>query len=201
MRALILFVILLLWATDLPAQHPVLAEGQRVRISVCLEVARDRVRCSGRIAGTMVEETAGNLIIRHQQDSGIYAIPLNSIQRLQVPKGRKRRTVTSAVVGSVFGAVLGGVIGKRIDPGEPPSPSRGNCINAHMWIICTGDRGEASGLAKGALVGAALGIGVGALTGTFIRTDRWEDIPRGQLRVEPIVGVEGRFGLSASVRF
>jgi hypothetical protein len=101
MRALILFVILLLWTTDLPAQHPVLAEGQRVRISVCLEVARDRVRCSGRIAGTMVEETAGNLIIRHQQDSGIYAIPLNSIQRLQVPKGRKRRTVTSAVVGSV----------------------------------------------------------------------------------------------------
>ena len=52
-----------------------------------------------------------------------------------------------------------------------------------------------------AAITAALGTGAGALIGTFIRATRWERVPPERLRVVPVVAADGRFGLSASVRF
>jgi len=53
------------------------------------------------------------------------------------------------------------------------------------------------GALLGGLAGAPLGAGIGAL----IRTDSWQEVQLDQLRVQPVVARDGRFGLMASVRF
>lgn len=199
MRALSLFVCLLLWAADLPAQLPALTEGTRVRIAGCVETGPHQVRCANRIFGTMVEKRSDNLLIRQKPDGSVAAVPLNSIRRLHTPAGRKRHTLTVAAIGFILGGAAGGVIGQQTNPGTPSSP--GGCINATMWIICTETQGEPSGFGRGALIGAAVGTGVGALIGTFITATRWEEVPQESLRVTPVIAANGRFGLSASVRF
>lgn len=199
MRTLLLFVSPFLWATGLSAQLSALAPGQRVRLSGCIELAADHVQCAGRIDGTVVETTSDNLIIRRPRDSGVATIPVNSIQRLRAATGRKRRTVTGAVLGAIVGAFVGGVIGKRVRPGTPSSP--GECINATMWLICTRHPGEPSGLRTGALGGAGLGVGVGALLGSLIRSTQWQDLWLGRPRAAAFVTAGGRFGLVASMRF
>ena len=201
MRTLFPLVLLLLLATDLPAQHPALMNGLRVRISGCEKLAANHFRCLQRIEGTVVGKTPEDLFIRQQSDTGISRIPLVSIQTMRAQSGLKRMTVAGSAAGLFLGAALGGVLGKTLYPGEPPSPSATTCVNATMWLICVGDRGESSGIGKGALIGALIGTGVGAVIGTIVRTSRWDDISPDQVRVAPIVAPDGRFGLSGAVRF
>jgi len=55
----------------------------------------------------------------------------------------------------------------------------------------------AVGAAEGAILGTLLGLAIGAMA----RTDRWEEVPLDQLRVQPVATADGRFGLGVSMRF
>ena len=52
-----------------------------------------------------------------------------------------------------------------------------------------------------ALIFGGLGGLVGGITGYFIKTDRWEQVPLERLRVSLIPQPDGRFALGFSVRF
>ena len=96
-------------------------------------------------------------------------IPVASIERLEVARGRRTMAGEGAVVGGFAGAVLGGVAAVAL--------GRALCENA------SGCGPSAEGVLAGVgLVGAA-GAAVGALTGLAIKTDRWERVPVDRVRV------------------
>ena len=53
----------------------------------------------------------------------------------------------------------------------------------------------------GALLGAGVGGALGGITGYFIKTDRWEEIPLDRLRVSLAPERDGGFALGFSVGF
>ena len=103
-------------------------------------------------------------------------------------RGRKSNAATGAGIGLVVGMVTGAVLGYA---------SFEECVS-----FCIG---SVTGREELAIVGAVLlglgGIVVGAVTGAFIKTDRWEEVPLDRLHLQVAPQGDGRFGLGASVRF
>jgi len=90
-------------------------------------------------------------------------VPLESVTRLAVQSGRKSHVGMGALFGFVTGGLVGGVVGA--------SEGEGHMVSA-----------EGAVAAWGLGLGAA-GAVVGAITGAFVKTDRWEEVPLDGLRV------------------
>ncbi len=125
--------------------------------------------------------TTDGLVVRNR-----LAIPLASVTRLEVSRGRKSRVGRGAGIGLLGGGLLGLTISSGV------LPRNGGCRGAGFVEppreVCV-----ALGTVGGAVVGTLLGVVVGAMAST----DKWKAVPL--LRVAP--QRDGRFGLGASVRF
>ncbi len=111
-------------------------------------------------------------------------LPLASVMRLDVSRGRERQTHRGMLIGGAIGAAAGALWG-AVEP------------------VCEiSDTGNKMGcVVAGGLVLGLVGGGVGALVGASIRTDVWREIPLDRLRVSFGPQRDGRFGFGASVRF
>jgi hypothetical protein len=101
--------------------------------------------------------------------------PLGSVTRLDVSRGRKRKTVTGAVVGVLAGVAVGG----------------------GLAVANSDEEGALIFVPFGALAGTLLGTAIGTVT----KTERWEEVPLDQLRVSVAPQRDGRFGFGISVVF
>ena len=110
-------------------------------------------------------------------------VPRASITRLEVHRGRKGH----ALLGAGIGAVALGAVG--VAAGIEFCESFGSCS--------TRDEAAALGGGAGVLVGGLMGLGIGAL----IKSDRWEEVPLDQLRVNFAPQRGGRFAFGLSVAF
>ena len=157
-------------ATILPgAEASLLYAGDRVRLSVTTpELIRvlsgdalsgdqlDRDQFIGTLRGRRDDD----VVIRVDSPATELAVPVNSVRRIEVSLGRHGRAGRGALIGLGAGA-LGGVLAGL--------------------IVCAGDNCETSGLDGETgivsmvlgLGGAVVGTGVGALTGSLIRSERW----------------------------
>ena len=106
---------------------------------------------------------------------------LASVTRLDVSRGQK----SNAVVGFFVGAGLG-LVG---------SLAVCNFTDTCQVFSDNDVRGDV------VAVTAAMGAGVGAIVGYFIKTDSWEEVPLERLRVGLTPQRDGRFALGFSVRF
>jgi hypothetical protein len=109
-------------------------------------------------------------------------VPGASITRLEVHRGRKGHALLGAAIGSVALGAAG------------VAAAIGFCGGG---FGCS-DEGEAVAGAGGA--GVVAGALLGALTGSFIKTDRWEDVPLDRLRAGVVPERDG-FGIMASMEF
>ncbi|NIM49030.1 MAG: hypothetical protein GTO22_07195 [Gemmatimonadales bacterium] len=175
-------------------QWPPLEPGARVRLThqhpTCpLET------CSGtkeRSVGTLKAAPADTLLLELHGRVDPLAMPLSSVTKLEVQRGRKAATWTGAGIGAVAGAVVGAVI--AVATFEEPAPCEWFCFD-----FGPSDAGEAAvmGLAGGATLGFLVGLGVGAL----FKTDRWEEVPLDRLRVSLAPQRDGRSALALSIAF
>ena len=108
--------------------------------------------------------------------------PLASVTRLDVSGGQKSHTLLGAGIGFAAGALGAVVICEVVE--------KGSCELGDDDI-----RLEAA-LITGAIVGA-----LGGITGYFIKTERWEEVPLERLRVSLAPQRDGGFALGFSVRF
>ena len=131
--------------------------------------------------GTLRLLDADSLVMRPNGGRSRLVIPLASVTRFEVHRGRKSR----APIGALVGALALGAYGFAIGDDSGLDCAEGPCIG----------RGPV------AATGAVAGLLLGAVIGALIKTDRWEEVPLDQLRVTFVPQRDGRFAFGLSLRF
>jgi hypothetical protein len=130
--------------------------------------------------------TADSVVVRLLEEAERLVFPLDSLERLDVYRGRARATGRGTFVGVATGLVIGLVIG--LD-------SRAKCEERCVSMCERCGRDAVVGATLGPMRGAAVGAGVGAL----IKTNRWEEVPLDRIRVSFAQKRDGlALGLSVS---
>jgi hypothetical protein len=153
---------------------------------------RDRVRVTlkrdhSAVVG-IIQTIESNALVIQPKTSGLRTVALRDIARLEISRGER----TGALKGAAAGFVIFGLAG------------------ALAWgAVCEADFGVSPGTSsrepcpgEAALVGVgtgAVGALLGAVIGSFIRTDRWDEAPLNNLRIGSASILKGGFVLSASV--
>lgn len=165
---------LLVMNIDLIAQEASpIVPGTRVRVTAP-DVA------SGKIAGTIIITVkADTLELKVKGKIRPLVIPLGSITRLEVSRGRKSAAGWGAAIGFGIGAGWIAVLAATL-PHEPAEAS------------------SAGEVARGIAVSGGIGAGLGALVGLAIRSDSWEEVPldRVPVGVLPQCGRGSAFSVS-----
>ena len=156
------------WATRGPSQP--LRPGRRVRIT-----AED----SGVIGwtGTLRVLNSDSIVLEDGLD-----LPLASVTKLEVYRGKRTRTGEGAGKGFVIGAFTGVVLGIAACSSPGAYVSQGQCAVGGGLVFGAG--------------GALLGGLIGALAGA----DRWEEVSLDRLRVS-LVSRRDRLALGIALRF
>jgi hypothetical protein len=113
--------------------------------------------------------------------------PLTDVTRLEVHAGRRAFTGRGALIGAGAGILVGIPVGII-------EQSRYDCDPENAWAPCI-PPGPTIPLMFG-----LLGAGLGALTGSFIKTDRWEEVPLDRLQVS-IAPSRNGIGIGARIAF
>jgi hypothetical protein len=162
------------WSNAAAQTQASVQPGQRVRV-------RSTVAHTPELVGVVETIKPDTLMVRDDDRSMATAVPLATVDRLQVSRGRHSKWITGAAVGFVVGAGTGAILG-----------AAGH--NESDFIFGPG---------ASAFLGAVLLAPVGALTGTvvglLVKTERWQTVPLG--RVGPSVGrgPDGRLTLGVRV--
>lgn len=155
------------------SQRPPVELGHRVRVTAPSVADRHLV-------GT-VERWTGDSLALSAQDATVLAVPLASITRLEVSRSKRSHTAVGAVLGFIGFAGLGYVIGSNIDCGSDCPPAQGGAIAAGIVSIP--------------------GVLIGAVIGSSMKVDRWEEVPLERFRVSVTPHGDGRFACGASITF
>lgn len=145
---------------DLEAQR--LIPGDRVRFRA-MAFGKEHQQ------GTVVRRDAGALTIQLESGGAPKEIPLATFDRLEVARGHKRHFATGAAVGFVPGFAFGFMVGAAL-----------GCDDQGPECSALGDA-----LAVGCVLGA-MSAAVGGLVGLLIKSDRWERVPTGPVRVSVV---------------
>ncbi len=171
------FLIHILWVPSLAQESLPVTPGARVRIMA-------RSVSKHRLVGTAVTVSRDTIQFRAKKDAALLAIPIASLERLDVRTGSKGNLANGALFGLVSGGAVGAIIG-----------------------FAGGDDDE-SGLFtaqdKALILGGVLG-GIGLVFGTAIgasmESDIWESVPLERIRVGVLPRQDGALALTASLRF
>ncbi|MFC1639223.1 hypothetical protein ACFL3B_00500 [Gemmatimonadota bacterium] len=186
--SLALAVALLIPINSLSAQQPPPAEiGQRVRVAQCGPLAvysgSRRTDCQT-TEGSVVVMTNDSIVLSAGALTGLVAIPISTLIRLELPSGRKSHKLVGGIVGAIAGVGIGAWAGWA---------SEGSCNSE----TCP-ERVEAA--IKGSVVGLSGGALLGFLIGSAASGERWEEVPLDRLRVSFGPRRDG-FALGFSIAF
>ena len=190
---------------------------------------RVRVTAPGVNSGAVTVVAVGNDTLVLGRDVSTWGIPIASVTRLEVSRGRGL-----SGQGAGIGAALGGGF-LLYASGDPVAGALGAGLGALLGSSPRTRKVAGIGLLIGALSGAfiglasgddppcsgwfcwrftaeekaalgAVGLGglggvIGLIAGAASSGERWEEVPLNRLRVSVAPQRDGRFGLGASVRF
>jgi len=184
------------------AQDPTLIKsGDRVRITAST-VSRTPME------GRVLRISSDTLTLAPSTYGGIYrVVPVSSLERLRISRRVKAYTGVGASLGLLAGGVAGYLAGNSFLDEHP-----WNCTSVsvpdteiqgleHSHQVCTrtsGQKGTGQAIAF-TVLGAAGGAALGALIGSAIKTDLWEEIPLDELRIEPSSIASDGVSVSVSV--
>ena len=118
------------------------------------------------------------------------AMPVSTIQRMQTRTGLKSQTVVGFSIGGIIGVVGGAVAGAALcDPSATIAGGSPNCADAPIPEVV------------GGFIGGIVMGGLGALIGSAIKTDRWEEVPLDRLHGSVILQPGREFAGGLSIHF
>jgi hypothetical protein len=141
--------------------------------------------------GTLSTLSPSSIVVRVEDGPTEIACPLDSVARLDVSTGQRRRTGRVALIGLGIGAVVGAIV--AVAQGDDFGFQSGRCI-----ANCPSAGQRAVG---GAFLLGIPGLVIGTVTVALIKTDRWEEVPLDRLRVSFAPKRDGRFALGLTYRF
>lgn len=109
--------------------------------------------------GILVKIDRDSLVLNSNEDVTNISLPLSSLAKIQINRGRRSGGGTGAAIGFLTGAVLGFAVGYVVDCGDDCPPLQGGATLA--------------------LVG---GLG-GAIVGAVTKVDQWQEIPLEKVRL------------------
>jgi hypothetical protein len=156
--------------------------------------AGDRVRVAvdggARITGRL-ERMGTDTLVMMGRDSVLRTIPLETVQRLDVARGRGSRvrgTLRGAAIGMGVGIAAGAVVGALAYEDECEGPEPGFCL----------DFGRGFDAYLGGFMGGVAGTLVGGTAGAVRDPTRWVSIP-GQPRVKLGARRDGGIALGTAI--
>lgn len=114
--------------------------------------------------GTVAALENDALVVEDEVRADPVAVPLSSVQRLEVLRGKKSRIVAGALIGGGAGLALGVAAAASCEGHDTL------CAGNNEYLIF-------------ALPAALLGLSLGALIGWIIQVDRWVEVPVDDVRV------------------
>lgn len=172
--------------TSVGAQEPPpVMIGERVRITHSCHATNGGVRCRT-TSGTMTALQAENLVLGPAEEPII--VPMSAVEKLEVSRGLRGRADAGGVAGGIVGAIVGGAMG----------------FGACAADQCKGfNETDLTFLAVSAYagLGALVGLGVGALIGSQVKSDLWEEVPFQPVGVSMTYRGDGRLALGTTIRF
>lgn len=139
-----------------PAVFAAQDAGPRVRLTTAGAPA---------LVGTLVGSDADSLRLRIPGEPTSVAVARSRVRRLEISRGWRRATVAGAALLAPAGALAGAVLAGR----SAPTPRGYSALDLYD--------GETRTL-TGAWIGGAIGLVVGAVIGSQVRRERWEDWPQ-----------------------
>jgi hypothetical protein len=138
----------------------ILVPGQRVRVWASNPPMRQR-------RATITSISADSLVLQEDEIPARLAIPIQSLEALEINRGEGGSKLESAILGATIGGLVGAVAGGGIAYATLDRP------------ICRSGASDVCGL--GTLLGVFLGGGLGAVIGTVhgVRSasEHWEAVP------------------------
>ncbi|MGH7568857.1 MAG: hypothetical protein ACREL9_07800 [Gemmatimonadales bacterium] len=167
-------------AARLDAQAPVATLiGRRVRLWAPTPTIGTLIRTDS-TAFTLIRSDSGDTV----------ALSRRAVRRAEISRGIHRGTAAGAKVGIGLGAFIGGIIGAS-------TYQRPDCDPATDFLCL--DFGPGLNILAGAAVGIVGGGLIGALLGSQTHVERWDRVPKKDLRITLAPGSEGvRLGVSAT---
>ena len=182
-RVIIALAAAIVPVTNIAAQRQGSAEDPRVRVTYGCATGCERV------IGTVVAFASDSMVIRIEGQPGTRRLALASVSRYELDRGAQRsRTGTLAGLGVVVGIIGGGLVGILVD-----GPTTSGCGQSGTC--------DAGGVLIGAGIGLAVGATAGYLIGKSLTPDRWVEIDLGFAQVGMGPRHARRYGLGASIPF
>ena len=160
------------------AAAPAAAAGQTIKPGTHVRASTDRYP---RLEGTLRSVTIDSIVV------DTVRLPISSISQLQV-RHRRGNAGKGALIGGITLGVASGIAGAA------------GCAGSSGSFIDCSDRVPAAFL-TGGFLGFAVGAGIGAVIGAFVKTDRWERVAVGRLLVSAAPGRNGPLTLGVSLSF
>ncbi len=193
-RATLLIAMLVLTPlTTAAGQGATAAPGARIRVSA-------QGLAATRVVGTVVALRADTLVLAPQNGRGLLALPLESVQRLEVSRGRSSvgsTVMKHAGIGLLVGAASGALAGPYVLSSACITPEKD--LDAH-WQ-CFDDLADGEARLKATVLFGIAGTAIGAVVGAIVGRERWEKVAQDQVRVSFAPQRDGSFALRTSVRF
>ena len=190
-----------------PALLAFVLHGDAVRAGEGTVEAGDRVRLrspslgedsqTGKVIGTQPDA----LVVRLDEKSRVVTVPLRSLERLEVARGKRSMPGEGALMGFVPGALFGAVVVGQLASGycnfgvQPGPDGAPVAVPGSAGCDPVGDSLKA-GVVLGGITAA-----LGALVGLTLETERWQrvrEVPV-QVRLEPVR--DDGLQVSLAVRF
>ena len=143
--------------------------------------------------GALRALTSDSVFVQLFEEAESLALPLDSVERLDVLRGRKAHTTGGVLLGAIVAGIGGGIIATLSY--EEPEPCTEWCFFEGMWGAADDPFGT------GFVVGAAIGGFVGGWIGSMMKTDKWEEVPLDRLQVSFAPQSDGRFAFGVSLSF
>lgn len=166
----------LAWSAAAAQAQTPLQPGQRVRV-------RSTVAHTPEVAGVFEGVRGDSLMVRDDDRSVATAVPLATVDRLQVSRGRHSHWITGAAIGFAVGAATGVIAGVA-----------GH--NDADWLFSSG-----ASAFLGAVLLAPVGAVTGLVVGLMVRTERWQTVPLDDIGPGVARGPDGRLGLGVRLAF
>ena len=172
------FLIHSLWMPCSAKESSPVVPGARVRIKA-------RSVSKHRLVGTVVTVGPDTLQFRSKKHAAPLAIPIASLEKLDVSTGSKGNFANGAIMGLVSGGAVGAIIGLAAGDDE----------SGFLQFSAQDKAAMAGGLLGG------VGLLFGAAIGASIKSDKWESVSLERMRVDILPRQDGALALRASFRF